>query len=290
MILYERDLANKKSFISGDEEKYCCLFCVDTGFHMYVNRHKQAWHCFKCGQGGKLKKPKFLWKEYYVTVRFNDDPIISVPVASSKEVRTLPRMIPVMQTDPFPFNAPINYLVSRGLSGNEIRNNNLGWCPDREGPYANSIVFPIGPLDKPDYFVCRKLEGKPKYVNAPWPKGKTVYITSGPEPKAIAIVEGPLDTIKTARIITTYGLLGKQANKEQLQFMVKDNTPGKFLIILDPDAWEASIRLKLGLLEMADQLGKKIQVVNVFLNEKDPGDMETEELRKVVHGAVRRFK
>ena len=283
MILRQSDLSNRVGHLSGDETRYDCVFCCDTGQHMYVNRYKKMWYCFKCGCGGKFVvegESQFNYFDVYELYK-------EILAKEHKEVRTLPRMIPIIQ-EGFDGGTRIayDYLLNRGVIAQEILNNRIGWCPDREGPYANSIVFPV---DGSHYFVCRKMDGKPKYINAPWPKQDSIYIPWIQTCDInFALVEGPLDAIKTSRITITAALLGKQANQEQLTRIVKWGR--RFLILLDPDAWQASVKLKLGLESMADQLDKKIQVVNVFLDKWDPGDMKTKELEKIITQATKRFK
>lgn len=287
-----------------EEKRIDCPFCYDTGGHCYCNMLKLVFHCHKCGTSGKVVDDTQNYSYHPTTF---EQVLRAIRETDKKEnkkhdVRNLPRMIPIGKyyqwnkslgipdSSPaiYDYNKACDYLWSRGLTQEEVDNNKIAWCPDKEGPYANSIVFPCG-TDAEPYFVCRKLAGNPKYINAPWPKGNNLYFpVYNRTYDFMIIVEGPFDAIKGARIDPTVGLLGKTANKEQLHSLC--NIDKKFIILLDPDAWEHSVRLKLGLMAMADQLGRKIQVVNHFLPKWDPGDMATEELRKELDQAMRRFK
>ncbi|MEW5934870.1 MAG: CHC2 zinc finger domain-containing protein [Bacillota bacterium] len=40
---------------SGSEWRACCPFCGDAKFHLYLNPQKNAWHCFRCGEGGGVR-------------------------------------------------------------------------------------------------------------------------------------------------------------------------------------------------------------------------------------------
>jgi len=40
---------------AGSEYRACCPFCGDTKFHLYLNPQKDAWHCFRCGEGGGVR-------------------------------------------------------------------------------------------------------------------------------------------------------------------------------------------------------------------------------------------
>jgi len=40
---------------AGGEFRACCPFCGDQKFHLYLNPRKNAWHCFRCGEGGGVR-------------------------------------------------------------------------------------------------------------------------------------------------------------------------------------------------------------------------------------------
>lgn len=256
-----------------------CPECWDNKFHCYINTKKNVFHCFKCGYSGIVtQKPTIKVTTVNMLKRlFIRRPTIQKPVA--RHVKTLPR-----HSDSFPKEAWL-YLKQRGLTNVEIELNELKYGVD--DIYQDSIIFPCTLVGTTcDYFVCRTLEqelamgdvdaqyiSRPKYINAPWPKEAVLYQPRylGKWNGTIAIVEGPFDAIRVARILPTVALLGKEANQAQidrLRGLLDD-----FVIILDSDAHSYAMKLAMKL-----ERGKIVRLPQG----KDPGNMSTVDLYKLL--------
>ena len=262
--------------------------CWDTGFHCYLNTKKMVFHCFKCGSGGTIKKSYMLRIPTMNVLQrlLRRKPPIQPPIQPPvrRIVKTLPRHSEKIPDD------VLKYLYTRGLTDREIEDNELMYAID--DIYVNSVIFPCTLVGTTcDYFVCRKLpwienNGKrviepdevlpwksPKYINASWPKGDTLYqpVCHGEWKGTIAIVEGPFDAIATTRVLPTVALLGKEANQEQLSRLkeLRDD----FLIMLDSDAYSYAMKLAI-------KLGRG-RIVRLPSG-KDPGSMLSTEIQHAI--------
>lgn len=274
---------------SNGELRTNCIFCQDDKLHMYVNEAKGVYHCFKCGTSGKIlrrKEDKLDLSRYKIQVeRFKTQPVVVEKV----EVRSMPIAMPAIDSP-----KATSYLKGRGLTDDEITRNCLQYCHrDYQPEYYDSIIFPIPKTyqSKVDYFTCRTLRPNPhaKYINAPWPKGDAIYIPAlQGKYDYITICEGPFDAIRAARLGYSYGLLGKQASKGQLEKLRQYLTalPHRYpiIVMLDPDAYLYALKLTLQLTSMG------IPTVTAQLLEKDPGDSSEEELENVCESLTRQWK
>jgi len=268
----------------AEEIRICCPFCEDIKFHCYVNLNKNVYHCFKCESSGKVtpSTSSTLDASLKTLRRYRDTSTIFVDTWNKnkdKIVRTLPRCKPVQEDSIYE-----RYLLGRGLTREEIETNHLQESLDSYGTFSNSIIFPV-PYYLPEnitYFVCRKLRGEPKYVNAPWKKGNILYVPKWTYPqiksKFTVVCEGPFDAIRIARVAPSYALLGKRATPEQLDLML---TAARFpwIILLDRDAFVYALRLQLEI------ISKGGRAVVAQLKKKDPGESTEAEIKEVLDNA-----
>lgn len=267
-----------------NEARFNCPFCNDTKYHLYANTSKGVYHCFKCGASGKILRRKEdtlveldKLKSRVETYTSSKKETLQSSTTKEKEVRTIPITIPAIDSP-----KAYSYLRTiRGLTDDEITRNCLQYC--YQGEYLDSIVIPVPTTynNKVDYFTCRTLRphGPPKYRNAPWPKGSTVY-----EPWTLqlgaftrVICEGPFDAIRISRITSSWALLGKRASREQLEWICERQNG--VIILLDPEAYIEALRLKLEL----ESKGVMAEIAE--LTRTDPGDSTEEEIREVVSHA-----
>lgn len=263
------------------EYRFSCIFCSDedTGFHLYVNRSKKVFHCFKCGTKGKLVD-----QTNYGNLEHLDEYFKKLPSEEEAEklVKSLPRCVSVTSRhrNDENYQKYYDYMISRKVFEKEMIANRVKFSKDRTGIYANTIIFPIYQGEELKYFVCRKLHGNPKYVNAPWEKGDTLYRPLGTRyPREYTVVcEGVFDALRIAKIAPVRALLGKEANKAQLEALIKLNKP--ILVCLDPDAYSYSLKLQLLLKSMNSKL--KTAVVRL---ESDPGSTPRAVLKEALNNA-----
>lgn len=275
---------------SSGEYRFNCTFCSDTGYHLYVNKAKRVYHCFKCSAKGKLTLKQ---NDLYQLLDDYDKVTLDTPIYNTKDskiIKSLPRCTSVNRVrkrdkDSYTIlrSKANDYLMNvRGLTSNEVDKNNLKVTIDESGIYSNGIVFPVGTAKETEYFVVRRMSGDPKYVNAPWPKGGAMFksksYTRSPVP-AIFICEGVFDAIRLARMGTSYALLGKEASIEQIRRLV--GYSGQIVIALDPDAESYAMKLKLRLLSEGQSIGKKMKIMILNVPSSDPGELDREQLQEV---------
>lgn len=291
-------LQGKESILGDREVRYCCPYCGDTKFHLYLNSIKDVYHCFKCGAGGRVGSSRVLTLDHWRD--FMNPPGSSASSMQTEPARILPFRSQCLTDDS---HQPItalskpewrywNYLLDRGLMVNEVIDNKLHYILNSDlSPFlTNAIVFPVfNPPTKVEYWTARSLDGsnhgwKPKYFSAAWPKGDTLYRPfTGGYMGAEVVCEGPFDAIRIARVAKVAALLGKHATDGQIRRLVKQNSA--IIIMLDPETFSDSVLLKLSLLTAAEYLGKTIQVRIAWLQEKDPGEMTEDEIRDAIRQA-----
>lgn len=276
--------------VSGGEYRTNCMFCEDTKRHLYVNYTKGVYHCFRCGAKGKLLRrsaDKFAYLDNLEKkIEKGRYPHVDNPAKKNETgghtVKTLPRNF-TLSTMQFHETPAIDYLLGRGLTLQEIKDNDLRLSIDKRGVYQDTIIFPVG-NEGYDYFVCRRFtELKPKYVNAPWPKFDTIYTPHRycKNTGYRVVCEGVFDAIRIARVAPVGALLGKEATPEQLERLAKRDLP--VAIMLDRDAAVNALRLKLEIITK----GGKAFIVQ--LKSKDPGESTAEEIKEALDNAYLYF-
>jgi len=273
---------------TATEYRFNCILCPepDTEFHLYVNRIKGVYHCFRCGAKGKLRDlADTLTLDSFAKVV--KDRVKLVKKGDSGElVKTLPRSRRIAnsnETNPLHRNKITKaglYFKSRGFVAHEVRFNKLRVCIDGVGIYCNTVIFPIYNSRKElEYFVCRTMiEGKePKYVNAPWNKEGTTFQpwTKHKESPYVVVCEGVFDALKIARVAPSIAILGKEANKQQIESIVSLNKP--ILVCLDQDAETYCLKLTANI---ASYYGTLVAPVFLKGKYKDPGEAPSKYLKK----------
>jgi DNA primase len=264
---------------NGREIRYNCPNCDDTNRHMYVNANRSLWYCFKCGKGGKVQyqnqEPNLDRYKSIVSKQTKfDDQLFNKPnaIKSLPLNQSLPHIEIAEDCESGEELTARQYLNRRGVTQEEITKYKIKFSLEKNGPYKNSIIFPVySKKDWLDYFVCRKWDNsKPKYVNAPWPKGDTLFFTNPSQTisNINVIVEGILDALAIARVgYNGIALLGKTATSQQLSRL--SNVYGQCIIYLDNDALSHAVQLKLQL----DTLGNKTRFIR---HSKDAADLYLE--------------
>lgn len=269
---------------TATEYRFNCIFCPepDREFHLYVNRHKGIYHCFRCGAKGRLRElADVLTLDNFSDVIKQRSKLVTY--TEDKIVKSLPRSRPIAfcNTSNIHHRHKIDiarkYLIMRGLRNYEINNNKVRVCIDDSGIYENSVIFPIGKKDNPDYFVCRKLAGEPKYVNAPWNKGSLVYRPASKHMNTpyLVICEGVFDAIRIARVADVRGLLGKEASREQIEYLTGLEKP--LLVCLDQDAETYTMKLTANLASYYGTIAAPVFLKGKY---KDPGDAPSNYLNR----------
>lgn len=292
------ELTGKRWIEAKAEKRYCCIFCEDDKFHMYVNTEKMLYHCFKCGEAGRIFKESTLEDfSSKLDKLVNETKGVFEGIETKVTLKTLPRCLRLDRISNKEHTLSWLYLKSRGVTMEEAIRSRAHESIDRTGIYSNTVIFPLyneeGMLD---YFVCRKIKpknGEPKYVNAPWPKNGALYTQLSKSPsKSLVIVEGIFDAIRVSRVSNVVALLGKKATKEQLENIIKrvkypwNGEPRDITIMLDVDAFGHAVKLKLELQHMGALKGY-IPAISIasLPGSSDPGSASADEIMEAIRSA-----
>ena len=287
------ELEEEERYGSSPERKFCCNWCSDTKFHMYVNMTKMVFHCFKCDARGRVVDD--LSKNLTSTISHSKVEEVLSSRSSSRSsreiilenktvVRTIPRNKDLTA-------GAIDYLLDRGVDVKRAVDD-LELLSTYDG---TGIIFSIGleqNTDECDYYVIRNLyegPGKPKYQNAPWDKDGNIYFIwkdKGVSSKVLVICEGCFDAISISREFNACALLGKTATVKQIDSILKLEYD-TIVIMLDDDAPVNSLKLRADLMTRRYALNKKLNVVQATLGTgSDPGDATPEQIRRAVNDAL----
>jgi DNA primase len=281
-LLRWKDLKDLSHKVTAAEYRFNCIFCPtdDMEYHLYVNRHKGVYHCFRCGAKGVLREGE----RFKEGIEYYDDKIKRIGEgipdndngSQAKEIKSLPLCRPFSSTNPKTISSIYReYLSTRRISVERARANHIRFSIERTGIYKNCLVIPIGDIDSPQYFVCRKVDySEPKYINAPWKKGSVLY-TPLVHVKSLftVICEGVFDALRIAKVARPVALLGKEANRAQIERLIASKTK-HFIICLDPDAQTYAMKLAVNL-KGGD---KRVSIVD--LRNTDPGDCPSKRLKE----------
>lgn len=275
------------------EIKLNCPNCDDNTQHLYINMKKLVWYCFKCGRGGKVEDKAEANLENFAKLTHKGQPL-NLETMDKLRVKSLPinRALPYIEIaedcESGEELTARQYLNRRGITQAEIVKYGICLSLEKSGPYKNSVIFPVyGKYDDLTYFVCRKYDGsKPKYSNAPWPKGDTLFIADankgGPNYPWV-ICEGIFDALAVCRVgYNAIALLGKVPTSQQLKRLSSND---RYLIYLDDDAFSHAINLKLQL----NAIGTKAQLVVHNVDAAQLYVDNTPLLRSLLDGATKQL-
>ena len=258
----------------ADEYMFWSPFVAHHKPKLQINIKTGKWHCWISNEGGhnlyQLFKKVNATNNQFTELRDivgissvnyrNDDSV------SKKQVVKLPRdFLSLAIKHPSPvYKQATTYLMSRGITGDDILRYNMGYC--ESGPYTNRVIIPS--YDKNgslNYFVGRDIyNNKLKYKNPPISKdviGFELFI-NWDEP--LVLCEGVFDAIAIKR--NAIPLFGKTV-QYKLKTELYRQSVKKIYIVLDEDA-------KIDALKLSAKLMKNgIEVYYVSMHDKDPADV-----------------
>lgn len=258
----------------ADEYMFWSPFVAHHKPKLQINIKTGKWHCWISNEGGhnlyQLFKKVNATNNQFTELRDivgissvnyrNDDSV------SKKQVVKLPRdFLSLAIKHPSPvYKQATTYLMSRGITGDDILRYNMGYC--ESGPYTNRVIIPS--YDKNgslNYFVGRDIyNNKLKYKNPPISKdviGFELFI-NWDEP--LVLCEGVFDAIAIKR--NAIPLFGKTV-QYKLKTELYRQSVKKIYIVLDEDA-------KIDALKLSAKLMKNgIEVYYVSMHDKDPSDV-----------------
>lgn len=274
------------SFVkSGNEYIVKCPKCEerigkrDTKGHLYVNPTKNVWNCFRCEWKGRDLASLGLQLEEKSYGKISDlaDYLANINTPPMEEKFTTIEFPKGYTTD---FSRSItgkmayNYLLSRGLSREQIEENRIGYA--NGGPYSGFIVLPIFEDSELVYYVTRSIFKK-EYKNAPVPSRNIMF--NFKNQRVIVLCEGIFDALSFGK--NGVALLGKAMKDAQLE-RIRKNPPQRVYICLDNDAKTAATSIASRLKSIVDE------VFLVKISEgKDPNTSTKKQLIEDVKNAVK---
>jgi DNA primase len=291
---------------SSSKELECrCPFCSKEA-KFYINTESGNWICFRCGEKGRGPIPfkviaqvegeseekvrrAFFRKAVKFKKRRKSDP--TTVLERLKSIRgeepeppvdfgLPPEFVPVWDGTRWRFPT---YLKERGFTRRSAAFWNLGFC--ETGRYAKRIIIPIR-CPNGRSLTARDTNGRePKYLNPEGADHRRLvfgYTEAGMEGD-VALVEGPLDTIKNRQNgIPSVGIFGKRLHPEQFSLLRRWSSDRTILVMLDPEAEDEAVRIAKTLRGHFD----RVFMVKIPVG-KDPGAMSMSEAKGVVDHAVR---
>jgi len=174
------------------------------------------------------------------------------------------------------FKNAFKYLQRRGLTLDDIKTYNIGYC--ESGQYKYSIIVPSYAIDGSlNYFVARKYYSK-EYENPKLSKDIVVFELYLSMLFPLVLCEGVFDAIAIGR--NAVPMLGKIVSKSILNFIIH-NQINLIYLMLDADAKEniyLNVKKLLG-------TGTIIKVV-LFDKDIDPGILSKCEIEKYLQNAI----
>lgn len=273
-----------------------CPECDDTNFKCYVNVKRALYNCYRCGKGGRLsisteklvedyENAKEAYLKYHsedtrkYLYELEDRKLVGTLIPSKRVVKNLPLHTELT-------NEALDFLRDRGVTDFQIR-----WHKIMSSSDGKRVIIPIYNVTrgwvtgtKIKYFVSRSITNDGiKYINAPWPKNDTLFISPEKSTKfgelQPVLCEGVFDAMAIGRVKGFAGvsLLGKRANREQLEEIV-----ARFktvIIMLDSDAFSHACNLQLQLKAMADSIGQPFKSKIVYKSGYDPADLALHDMK-----------
>ena len=285
---------------SGSSYVARCPFHTEKTPSFAVTRNKQLYHCFGCGAGGNaisflmdyshldfVEAVEDLADFVGVPVpRESNNSAVPVKKNNTAEIFQVLEQVAAFYIQQLRENesakAAVDYLKSRGLSGEVAREFQVGFAPDSwnalskqfKAPqlidaglaiskesgavydrFRGRVVFPI--RDRRGRvlgFGGRVLDDSlPKYLNSPetavFHKGREVYglyelLSRNSKPERIVVVEGYMDVIALAQFGVGYAVatLGTATSKEHLELLFRFTSEIVFCFDGDKAGREASWR------------------------------------------------
>ena len=275
-----------EGYTRASESLFYCPRCEHHKKKLSVNIDKNVFKCWVCDWSGKNiyriirqyghQQDKFEWKSLFSEVEilnFKTD-IFSKPEKIKQKIE-LPREFVSLANKNLPSTSvrPLNYLLSRGLTEQDIVRWKIGYCP--AGEFASRIVVPsFDASGELNYFVTRTYaQDWKKYMN---PGVSRDIIFNHPYldfDDDLILVEGVFDAIRAGT--NSAPLLGSTLSENSCLFyeIVKNDTP--VYLGLDPDA-ELKINKIVSLLLKYDVEVYKIEIAPYL----DIAEMPKEEFLK----------
>lgn len=271
--------------VANDELRINCPYCDDTKFHLYVNSRRRLFHCFKCGEAGKLKTLLD-----YLDIQSALFVVESLEKnEESKKVyniANLPGGYQSVLEDGFGIKDAYAYLKSRNISDEEIKIRQIGYT--HFGRFAGRIIFPIKFQGELVSYVGRSVSPslQPKVLNPnaseAHPPAKFLYnFDQARYFDGLILTEGVFDCISTPIVNYRYApvaTFGKKLTIDQKR-LIFNHRFKELIFAWDMDAKDEILKYAKDFSPMLD-----IKVV-WFEDNKDPNDLGPDVMERLVKDA-----
>lgn len=258
------------------ELRYNCVFCEDTGYHLYVNTQKKLWHCFKCNAAGRTNITEVSMNQIYLNT--------TDQLETEEETEFIPLRLPPIHKDTLTRTA-IRYLEARGVYESDCQRHKIYAASPKDPRWFGRIIIPCNARSGyADYYVGRAYTRLhfPKYINPNTNKRQGFFSPDVPDskreqmwgPSELLIVEGPFDFIKASRHGPCLALLGKELSDVIARRIVSDYDTA--YILLDQGLPEKKAALKI-----KGKLDPFIETIVLDCPKKDPGEMSPRDFREM---------
>jgi DNA primase len=263
------------AYISGNQAYMECPFHVDRKPSLAVSLDGKGWYCFSCEDGGSL---------WYLKSRLDRNDIVLPDkdvTLEEIEIKTIAHMT-IEDYDKLPSAIRCNYLIDRGLTDRtvehwKIRKSELFVVipiRDKRLEVKGLILRAILSTMSPRYQYTKGLD-----------KNNNLFTDfSSLNRSTLIIVEGAFDCIMTWQngFKNVVSLLGSSISDVQIN-MIRDISHNIFLLMDNDDAGKVATQ------KIAKRLVGDFDVYipdySIYAS-KDPGDMESAELKRVFDGKI----
>jgi DNA primase len=261
-----------------------CPFCKHHKPKLEIDPLLGVWHCWVCGEKGR--SPVGLLKKVHASGEQIGEMRSYFPDGRGEKIEKTYESVQlpseflslVGKSTKLSFRQAKAYLLSRGISEEDIVKYNIGYC--EAGKYRNSVIIPsYNKSGQLNYFISRSFEKEPgRKYNAPsCNKNELIgleYYINWKCP--VILCEGIFDAIALKR--NAVPLFGKTIPRALMMKLVENDVKTVYLA-LDNDALKEAIEYSQQLLN----LGKDVYLIE--LQGKDPSDLGFEEVTKYLHTA-----
>ena len=268
-------LGLRVAYISGNQAYIECPFHVDRKPSLAVSLDGKGWYCFSCENGGSL---------WYLENKLerNDIVLEDKDIALEEiEIRTIAHMS-IDDYNKLPSAARCSYLIDRGLTDRTIEHWGIKKSElfiviplrDKKMEIKGLILRAILSTMSPRYQYTKGLD-----------KNNNLFTDfSSLSRDTLIVVEGAFDCLSTWQngYKNVVSLLGSSISDNQIN-MIRDISHSVFLLLDNDDAGKVALgRIATKLVDSFDVYIPDFS----FYASKDPGDMESGELKRLFDSKI----
>lgn len=250
-----------------DELLFYCPFCNHYKKKLSINISKSFFKCWICNSKGSISylvkrfgslENRREWELLNQEIDMSSiETMFSITEEETKQIIELPKEYFCLARKDQPYSArePLSYLMSRGISSDDILYYKIGYC--NVGKYRKRIIFPSFDEEGSCNYFSARTYGKDwlKYKNPPASKDIIFNDLLIDWDNPITLVEGVFDAIKIKNSIPVLGSTLSENTKLFKKIVAKQP---KVYLGLDKDVLNKSLQMIFSLL----QYGIEVHLLN----------------------------